>query len=141
MTAVYNTRHSFSAETEPEVLYGSHAGFLWTYFPVTVLDQQTSTFLPCATAGRLGTEQAMGSHRAAGRQCTDAIEAGVSTDEPACILHTGTGNGGIRQEKGRDGAAYVVPDWAGRTGRTNYMLHAAKGHALELGGCPVQTID
>jgi len=41
------------------------------------------------------------------------IEASVGADRPARI-HTGTASGDLGQAKGGDGAAYVIPDWAGR---------------------------
>jgi len=53
----------------------------------------------CATAGRLGTGQALGALRGAGGQGADAIEACVGPDGPACILHTGTGSGGLDRAK------------------------------------------
>jgi len=34
----------------------------------------------------LGTRQAIGIHRAAGRQCADMIEAGVSADSPNAYI-------------------------------------------------------
>jgi len=40
---------------------------------------------------------------------------GVGADGPT-IIHTGTGNGGPGWAKGGDGAAYIMPDWAGRMG-------------------------
>jgi len=45
----------------------------------------------CATAGRLDID----AHTGAGRECVDAIEAGVGADGPARILHTGTRSGSV----------------------------------------------
>jgi len=46
-------------------------------------------------------------------QCTQALEL---TGRPR-ILHTGTKSEDLRLAKsGMDGAAYVMPDWAGRMG-------------------------
>jgi len=41
------------------------------------------------------------------------MEAGVGADGPARI-HTGTKNGELGRAKDRDGAAYVMPVWAGK---------------------------
>jgi len=62
----------------------------------------------------LGTGQPINIHTGAGRQCADATEAGVGADGPA-LIHTGKGSMGLWKRKGRDEAAYVMPDWAGRT--------------------------
>jgi len=56
----------------------------------------------------------------AGGQCADAVEAGVGADGPACILHTGTGSEGLERAIGGDGAAYIMPDWAGRMASVAY---------------------
>jgi len=61
-----------------------------------------------------GTEQATGMHTCTGNLCVDAIEAGISVNGPAHILHTGMGSGGLGWAKGGDEAGYVTPDWAGR---------------------------
>jgi len=50
----------------------------------------------------------IGAHTDGGRQCADAIEAGIGADGPVHILHMGMRSGGLR----RDGAAYIMPDWA-----------------------------
>jgi len=63
---------------------------------------------PCATAGRLGTRQAIGTHTGAGGQCADAIETGAGADGLARTLHTNTGSEGEK----RNGAAYVMPEMA-----------------------------
>jgi len=62
------------------------------------------TLHPHATAGRLGTRQATGTHIGTGGQCADTIEAGVGADGPACILHTGMGSVGLGQVNGVYGA-------------------------------------
>jgi len=38
-------------------------------------------------------------HTGTGRQCTDAIEAGVGADGLACILYTGMGSGDLERAK------------------------------------------
>jgi len=38
---------------------------------------------------------AIGTHTDAGGQCTDAMEAGVRVDGPACTLHTGMRSGSL----------------------------------------------
>jgi len=38
------------------------------------------TSRPCATAGRLGTRQAIREHTGADRQCTNASKAGINAD-------------------------------------------------------------
>jgi len=69
---------------------------------------------------RLGSRQAIRrTHRRI--QCTDARKAGVGADGQAGILHTGTESGGLGRAKGGDGAAYVMPDWAGRMASTLCM--------------------
>jgi len=40
-----------------------------------------------------------GTHTDASRQCTDAVEAGIHTDGPARILHTGTRSVGLGRAK------------------------------------------
>jgi len=67
----------------------------------------------CATAGGLGTGQAIGVYTCADGQCVDAIEADVGADGPARI-HRSTGSGALGT-KGGEAAAYVTPDWTGRT--------------------------
>jgi len=64
----------------------------------------------------LGTVQAIrvfGAHTGADKQCTDAMEAGVGANGPARI-HMGSESRHLGRAKGGDGAAYVMPDWAGR---------------------------
>jgi len=39
------------------------------------------TSQPCGAAGRLGAWQTIAAHTGAGKQCTDAIEAGVGADD------------------------------------------------------------
>jgi len=56
--------------------------------------------LGLATASRLGTGQAIGTHTGAGRQCADATETGVGADRPACILHMSMGCGGLESKSG-----------------------------------------
>jgi len=45
----------------------------------------------------------IGVHTDTGGQCTDAIEAGVHADGPACVLHTGTRRGGLGLAKSETG--------------------------------------
>jgi len=73
------------------------------------------------TAGHapLDTGQAMGSHTGAGGQCADAVEACVGDDRPA-HMHTGAGSGVLGRANGGDGAAYVMPGWAGRMASQTY---------------------
>jgi len=62
-----------------------------------------------------GTRQAIGAHTGAGGQYVDAIEACVSAYRPARILHMHWyGKRGPWAGEKRDGAAYVMLDWAGR---------------------------
>jgi len=62
------------------------------------------------------TGKAIGIHTGTGRQCADAIETGVGADRPACMhMGMGLGSGGRRRAKGGDGAAYIMPSWAGKT--------------------------
>jgi len=68
----------------------------------------------------LGTVQPINIHTGAGRQCADAIEAGVGADGPA-LIHTGKGSMGLWKRKGGDGAAYIMPGWAGRTDSWQYI--------------------
>jgi len=75
--------------------------------------QKIGIFRPCATAGRLSNlaPGRLGAHTGAGGQCAGVIEADVGADGPARILHTGTGSGGLRWAKGRNGTAFIMPDW------------------------------
>jgi len=46
----------------------------------------------------LGIGQATGIHTGTGKQCADAIQAGIGAGGPACI-HTGTGSGALGGQK------------------------------------------
>jgi len=59
----------------------------------------------------MGTRQAIGTHT--GGQCEDAVETGIDADRPAHTTH-GCGKRGSSVHKNRNGAAYVMHDWAGR---------------------------
>jgi len=43
----------------------------------------------CTMSGRLGTEQAIGTHIGAGRQCADTTETGVVAVGPTRLLYMG----------------------------------------------------
>jgi len=74
---------------------------------------------PCATAGRLGTEQAIGARTAGkGGQCADVIETGVGADGPARIH--GTRSGALGGRKAERGCLRTMPDWAGTMDSTVY---------------------
>jgi len=76
--------------------------------------------VPLQADWALGTRQAIGIHTGAGRQCADAIEAGVSADRPEHI-HTGTESGDLGQKKGGDGAAYeCLAAWAEPLATTDF---------------------
>jgi len=79
---------------------------------------------PLEAAWALGIGQAKGAHTDAGGQCAEAIEAGLSLGnvgaDGTVRAHTGTRSGGLERTKGGDGAAYIMPVWAGRTASNYY---------------------